>query len=342
MAAAGGGGGPSNSLAPFPNPAVQSHRCVIHQNDWAVRIGPKKRVLVAVRVWTAGAQLTHLDVDLKGLKLKVGVRFSEHPPWSFFDKYGGKSKQQRVAAANLVTVRKGRTSLVSHANPLKLAPAPGPGYFVIELNNRFNLLRGKDVSDVSWRVDGDAAAPCYAVGTVPVGAKADGVGAPTKEMSLGEAQCVMFLRAAAEREPTLSAAVMPGGIKLVHDTETLLRFSRARKLKAKAALRMLKAHVAWRAQLPAPDSEAVLQERALNRVVYHGRRGPDARHLMIVSTTKFLETTPGQEAYDPGTVVQMQVEMLDRLAAEDAASSWACRGRQVGGSRHGARQLHCM
>jgi hypothetical protein len=349
-----------SGLSPFPDPAVLPYRSVRGQKDWTIVVGRKRRAMVAIRVYTAGATLSHLEVELAGLKVKVGVLFTARPPWATVANAaadaahaasGAKGRRPKVPPLKvppkeLVMVKPGRTTLVGGPKPqLRVAAAPGPGYFVIELNNRFNILRSKTLSDISWRVDGDTAAPCYEVGTIPAPLSVDGGSAvggaaarvaaadgPTQELSLAEADALMALRAAVEIYPDTAAAVMPGGIPLRHDTETLLRFVRARKLQYKQALPMLRKHLAWMAALPAPDSAAVREERARHRVYQHGRTATGHR-LTIISTARFLQPSATEAAYDPDVVVQMQSELLLQFAAEDAETAWASRGRAVASYR---------
>lgn len=196
--------------------------------------------------------------------------------------------------------------------------APSVGYFVLSFNNKRSWISSLAITDMEWTITNDSQAPCYAIGSVLVNSEPENP--RDMQLTAGEAGCLTYLRGYIETNSTLANVPMCGGVPLKHDTDTILRFARARDLKPKKAIQMLKKHIEWRSEnLPIPQSN-LEKEKSLKRIYSNGRT-LSGRHLVIVRCYRILN-----EGYDRDTLVNVQLDLVRQFEEIDRQESWNDRG----------------
>ena len=200
----------------------------------------------------------------------------------------------------------------------KKFPAPAIGYFLLSFNNKKSWMTTLVVSNLSWMLEDDKDAPCYAIGSILV----DPVPEDPRDMKLTaeEAVCLTKIRCFVENDSDLSNEPMCWGVPLVHDTDVLLRFTRARDSDPPKVMDMLRKHVAWRRSVLPIQQEEIAEEIPKKRIYVHGKSQTN-HHLVVVRCYRILN-----EGYDPNVLVNVQLELVRQFEEEGRMESWNDRG----------------
>ena len=197
--------------------------------------------------------------------------------------------------------------------------APSSGYFLLSFNNKSSWVTSLSISQLQINIIGDIEAPCYAIGSIlvtPVPKNPRDM-----QLSISEARCLAIIRGYIETNPDLCNEPMVGQVPLVHDTDTLLRFTRARDADPIKTMEMLTKHIEWRRQtlpIALKEFEAEIPKR---RIYACENRSSTGHHVVVVRCYRIL-----QEGYEPDVLVNMQLDLVRQFEEMDRMESWNDRG----------------
>ena len=306
---------PSYEPSWLHTPAIQSTRKI---DGWSVSVSRGTQVVVPIKAYTANSVLSinfdcsfdfPFQVDfVTNISEKAGVGGGSSSSSS--SSSSGESKEPTAVVLH--------KKIAAKSASLSKLLAPSTGYFLLSFNNKGSWMTTLAVSNLSWTLENDTDAPCYAIGSLLV----NPVPANPRDMKLTmvEAKCLTLVRCFVANDVDLLNEPMCCGVPLVHDTDVLLRFTRARDSDPPKVMDMLRKHVVWRRSSLPIQQQDIEEEIPKKRVYVHGKSQTN-HHLVVVRCYRILN-----EGYDPNVLVNLQLDLVRQFEEMDRMESWNDRG----------------
>lgn len=272
--------------------------------NWSLQVSRGSAKQIAIKVYTTHARLS----------LDFTSSFTFPFRVTFCSQYSqeGETKHQ--------TLYESSASSASTTFSIQDVVAPSPGYFVLDYNNKSSWVSTLSITTIEWTVRQDNEAPCYAIGSVLVNNEPE----HPRDLPLTatEASCLAIVRGYIETNPKLANVPMCCGVPLRHDTDTLLRFTRARDAHPVQVMEMLQKHIEWRLITLPISLPSIEKEIALKRIHVSGT-SITGHYVVVVRCYRILN-----EGYDASTLVKAQLNLMGQFEEMDRLESWNDRGNR--------------